>query len=295
MNYLRVLRTTEVTLTHTFYVDGQPADPSAVAVTVRRVADGTTVQNGPATDAAGTGVWTFALQERSELDVLEVEWVGTALAGANVTVLDYVEIVGGFMFSIQDIRDAHKDLVSATTYPAEKLQDARLMAEAEADTLTGEVQVPRFAVAVLDGSGDTDLILDDFRPTKIRAVSYGNPGATRTAFSAAEVAAIALDPAGILIRTDGTYWPVGYQNIWIEYEHGRKFPHPSVRTGALRRTRYWATQTRSGVPETAVQFQVGGIDGTLFRLAVPTEDSTGDPIVDAIYRRYGRGEKVWIA
>lgn len=284
MTFLRVPVSVEITLTKTFYVDEGPDDPSGgVAVTVKRL-DGTEVQSGAATDATGVGVWTFALQERADLDLLKVEWLATGLAGANVTVVDWVEIVGAHFFAIGEVRAIHPDLTTSRFSTAD-LVARRIECEIECEDIRGFAQVPRFARAVVSGTGTSELVVPHFYPRVLRSVAYDG--------AAVGLGSVALRHSGVLIRTDGEVWPAGHQNVIVEYEHGLDFPPETVRRAALRRMRWWATQDKSGIPERAVSWQTAE-GGGVFRLATPGVDWTGDPWVDAIYQR-DRLKRVWIA
>src|SRR5215207_8266692 len=98
MSLVRVLRTAKQTLTHIFSVDEAATDlAGACTVTLKRL-DGTVVETTTAAHP-GVGTYTYSPPAQANLDMLTLDWSGT-LAGAAITIRDYVEIVGGFLFSL---------------------------------------------------------------------------------------------------------------------------------------------------------------------------------------------------
>jgi hypothetical protein len=98
----RIGQLTPGTLSQQWYEDGAVVDPGSVTVGITR-ADGTVlVAAGAATTGSGTGARTYNLTttHTALLDRLTVTWTST-LKG---TLLSYVEVVGGFWFSLAELR-----------------------------------------------------------------------------------------------------------------------------------------------------------------------------------------------
>src|SRR2546421_1634830 len=152
----RVLQNTAAVIQNTFYVDGVPTDATAVTVTITRD-DGTILVNAGATVHGTTGVYTYTLTTAHTglLDSLTAAWTGT-IGGVAQTVKTYVEIVGGFLFSIADAR-ARSTLADTVTYPTANIVAARTWAETEIQNACGISFVPRYASEVLNGSGSQRL------------------------------------------------------------------------------------------------------------------------------------------
>jgi hypothetical protein len=292
MSLIRILVTTEVTLTHTFYVDETPTDASgAVTVTIKRL-DGTTVVSGSATQPGPAGVYAFVVPEQATVDTLTVDWSGS-LAGAIVSVRDYVEVAGGFLFGLAEARAAHPGLANTTDYPSTRLAAKRLEVEQECERICRRAFVPRFNRATLSGN-DTDRLPipnTDGRGSEIRAVRAVSIDGT--AWSAPDVAALGFTDFGIIKRPGGALWPAGTGNIVVEYEHGLDYPPSELSEAAILRLRSRIAMPMSGVPDRAVSFTV--TEGGTFRLSMPGKQLTGVPDVDAVYERHTRQQRAVFA
>lgn len=289
MSLLRVLVTTKVTMSHTFEVDGAPTDAAgAVTVTAKRL-DGTTVASGSATHPE-TGRYTFPLPGQAQLDTLTVDWSGD-VGGATVTVRDYVEIVGGFIFGLGEARI---ELGSeASKYSLETLAAKRIEVEQECERIRRQAQVPRFTRLLLDGSGTDELVVPDLELRALRAASVAErAGGTFVALTAGELAAVAPLRSGVLARDDGGKWPYGRRNVLVEYEYGLDMPGEGIRSAAKLRLRSRLTMNRSAIPDRALSFTTN--EGGTYRLTTAGPRSTGQPDVDAEYLRDAH-ERVWIA
>jgi hypothetical protein len=96
----RILQLTPGTLSQQWYEDGAAVDPGAATVGITR-ADGTIlVAAGTATAGTGTAPRTFNLTttHTALLDRLTVTWTSVTKG----TIVSYVEVVGGFWFSLAD-------------------------------------------------------------------------------------------------------------------------------------------------------------------------------------------------
>lgn len=286
MDLTRVARTAAATLSHTFLVGETPTDSTTTVTVSITDANGTVVATGSATHGA-TGVYTFALPPQANLALLSVAWTAT-ISSATVVETDPVEIVGGFFFSLAEIRAADATLADTVKYPTAALVQARLETEVECEDICERAFVPRYWREQLDGTGTSDVLLGkpDFRTVRAARVAP-TTGATFVPLSAAQLAALALSPDGMLRRTDYAFWTEGLQNVIVEYEFGKDAPPRTLKEAALVRLRSLANKHKTGVPDRAASFTAA--DGGTYRLSMPDRWSTGIPEVDAVYARYALG------
>lgn len=252
-------------------------------------ADGTVVvAAGAATTNPSTGVYEYALAAASNLtlELLTVTW-SVATVGAMFTTL--VEVCGGFVCTIAELRAAETTLADATKYPAATLQRARLEAEAELEWITAVAFVPRYRRITVDGDGSPVLVLVDHEIRSVRSIRSYTDHETYTSFTADELAALRrLDSS--IERTDGDVFDLGVGNIVGEYEHGYDRPPADLKRQFQSRCRWWANQVRSAIPDRATSFtysELGGRSGT-FQLDQASPFKTGMSDVDAAYGRYSR-------
>jgi hypothetical protein len=279
MPLARVLKTAQVTLEHVFYVDLTATDAAgSVTATARRL-DGTLVHTATAAHP-GLGRYTYALPAQAQLDALTVDWVGT-VGGVVVSVRDFVEIVGGFLFGLQEaaVMPPALDLIK---YPAATLAAKRIEVEQQCERICGQAFVPRFARIALSGQGTARLT--------IPRTTFGGHTMLRTlrsvavagvAWSAPDVAAVGLSDTGVLTRPGGALWPAGARNIVIEYEHGLDYPPEEIRTAAMVHLRSRLGMGDTTVPYRAISFS--SAEGGTYRLSTPSKERTGIPDVDAVY------------
>ncbi|MBM0257055.1 hypothetical protein [Micromonospora sp. 4G55] len=185
-----------------------------------------------------------------------------------------MEVVGGFLFELAEVRQEHG--LSLAQHPTEKLIRKRLEVEVECERICGQAFVPRFERAMVESSGTDALLLPRVEVRALRAVSVAG-----TAWSTGDVAAVAVDSAGVLTRPAGV-WPSG--RVVVEYEHGMDMPPEDLRTAAMLRLRSRVNITSSGVPDRAISWSAA--EGGTYRIALPSGERTGIPEVDAAYEGY---------
>lgn len=274
MSVIRVLVTTQVTLSRTFVVDEVPTDAAGdVTVTVKRL-DGTTVDSATATHPGDPGLYRYVLPAQSTVDVLTVDWSGT-VGGSAVTVRDVVEVVGGFLFGLSEARAEHASSLTPQRYSTATLAAKRIWVEQECERICGRAMVPRFARLALDGSGRDALVTPHLLLRTVRAVTVDG-----TAWTAGQLANVVPTDSGVIYLTSGT-WPAGRRNIVVEVEHGEDVPPLEVAEAALTRFRSAVTAGKSNIPDRALSYTV--MQGGVYRLATPAADRTGIPTVDAAY------------
>lgn len=281
MSRQRVLRNKGANIETTFEVGETPTNADgAVTVTITR-ADGTVLANDAATIqvVGSTGKYRYVLAPQANLDRLTVVWTGTFSAVVEKTTT-YVEIVGGFYFSLGQARASDSALSSTTDYPTASIVEIRDEVEDEFEDYTDVAWVRRYRRVTLDGDGGDTLLLPDLFLRRILAASIDG-----TALTQAQIDDIALDDTGEIERKTLGSFKSGDKNIVIAYEHGFDAPPADLRRAALVRLRYRLTSARSAIPDRAVSYVADG--GGNFTIATPGMRGswTGIPEVDVVLKR----------
>ena len=283
----RVRTTAAAQLEHTFVVGETETDSTTTVTVAITDANDTAVQSGNATSAgAGTGRYTITLQPRTELALLTVAWTAT-IDDVVVVETDEVEIVGGRFFTLREGRNSDSTLASTERYPTEALAVALLETEQECEYICDRSFFPRYRREILDGTGTSELALPGHDIREVRAVRVApRVGLDFTDLTADQLAACTVTPDGTLLRTDGTAWTEGRDNVVVEYQVGLAAPPSDLVRAAMTRFRTRLNMPRSGVPERALSFTTA--EGTQYRLDQPGAFKTGLPEVDAVYARYSK-------
>ncbi|MDQ3730314.1 MAG: hypothetical protein M3355_12085 [Actinomycetota bacterium] len=207
----QVLQNAPATIKVAWYENAVLVDPGVVTVTITRD-DGTAIVTNGATVGTGAAQRTYTLStaETAQLDRLTVVW--TSPARGKITT--YVEIVGGFLCTLADIKAP-----LASDPGAEKLAEARTRAETLLEDVCGVAFRPRYAREVFDGSGSDELLLGNPRPLAVSVVKVDG-----TALDAQALSELTLDPAGLLIHPG--LWAAGRRSVEVTYSHG--YPQPFV-------------------------------------------------------------------
>lgn len=289
MTTFRVLRTAKSTLTRTFYLDEQVEDASGnVVVNVTRW-DGTVVQ-GPIV-AVGPDInhgYSFTFQGSDTLDELNVTWAATVGGDAIILDQDVIQVVGGFLLGLGDIRGIDpkfQGTAGIARYPTQDLVDRRIEVEDEFERIAGCAFVPRYARDVLSGTWRSSLKLRWPYLRRVLSLTVGGqPVAQQT------VDSFGQDDLGILRwdawwpGVEGVGWPYGQGNIVVEYEHGMDRPPSDISRVAKLRIKSLLMTTQSPLPDRAERIATTEIG--LVQLAVATRDTTGIPEVDAALARW---------
>ncbi|MGE3620749.1 MAG: hypothetical protein AB7L84_09830 [Acidimicrobiia bacterium] len=260
--------------------DGDLVAAAATVTVAVAKADGTeVVAAGTATTNPSPGLYTYALGAVATLETLTATW--TVAGGASHRTV--VEVCGGFLCSVAELRAAETSLADPTKYPAATLAQARLETEAECEWICDVAFVPRHRRVAVDGDGTSDLAIPDPHVRQVRSVRiYSAPDSYR-AFTAAELAALQIR-SRMIVRSDGAIFDGGVGNVVVEYEHGYDRPPQDLKRQFMQRTRWWVNQVRSGIPDRATRFTVA--DGGTYALDTANPYKTGMPDVDAAYGRY---------
>jgi hypothetical protein len=284
----RVLKTNPVTLSHSWLVGETPTDPTGTTTYTIVDANGDAVTAGNATLVAGEGRTTAVLAGQAVLKHLTVTWAAT-VDGTARSEVDYVEVVGGFYFTTAEGRASDASLADPVKYPPDDIEAARLEVEVECEEICERAFVPRYRRLILDGTGTSDLVLQDAEVRSIRRVAVApTMSGTFTDLTAGELAALAARADRTLRRTDGNVWTEGFRNVVVEYEYGLDRPPVDLVKAAKTRLRTRLNINKSSVPDRAMSFTVA--DGGTYRLSLPGPFTTGIPEVDAAYARYSLRE-----
>ena len=228
----RVLVDTPATISNSWYSDGVIADPGTTTIGIT-AADGTVVQAaGTATTGSGAAARTYALTttHTANLDLLTVTWT-TQNFGVAVT---YVEVVGGFLFSVADAR-AISPLNNTTTYPTAKIVAVRTLVEEAIEDACGVAFVPRYRRETLSGLGEPDLPLGRAQIRSVRTASIDGE-------------ALSSDDLELVLPHSTRYlnyennWDTGYGNVIVGYEHGFDFPPARITRAALMLAKRWLVE-----------------------------------------------------
>lgn len=290
----RALVNQATTVEHTFVVDETPTDSSTTVTYAVTDANGTAVTSGNATLAsAGSGRYTFTLPAQAALKRGTVAWAAT-IGGNATTETTFFEVAGGFFFTLKEGRDSDESLSSSERYPTSDLKTKRAEVEDECEAICDRSFVPRYDRVVLDGSGSNRLVLKHSDPERsiadirsIRRISVApDLDETFVDYTAGQLAGVAPQADGTLIRTDGGTFTEGYRNVVVEFEYGLDRPPSTLVTACLTRFRSRLNLNKSGIPDRASSYSMGEF-GT-YRIIQPGTYETGIPDVDATYSRYSR-------
>jgi hypothetical protein len=281
----RVLRATAATLSwQPQGADGEPADPGTVTVAVTR-ADGTSVvAAGTAVSGSGTNprTYTLTVAQTAALDRLTAVWT---VSGTTVATT-FHDVVGGFYFSVAELRALETSLSSTSDYPLARLLSVRDEVETLFESACGCAFVPRFDTDRVYGwSGSRVLLSRPFirRVRWVRQHHHYTTSPAYTDYTASELTGVTVDQDTVVVLP---YSTAGFESVEFGFEHGMDSPPADVRRAAMQWARLLANQTKSGVPDRATTMQLP--DGGSVTLATPGVGRwhTGVPFVDEVLRRY---------
>lgn len=282
----------------------QVDDGTDVTVDVFDGAGVAVVTGAVATDDSLTGVYSYVLGPRPELDTFAVVWHAT-VGGYLTVATDSLRLVGNRVLTPADIvaddvlqgltatrraevLDAVEDLLADVIgYPAvlEGIRvdwDARRGMFAEAGS--GSLSMTGIGPAGLGagGGGERLVIPGIARPRQVFSLSVNGAAA-----SVETIAGFRPGP-GYLIWSGQNAWPSGHYEMWLS--HGLPYVPGDLRDAAATLARYTAKRKiqtgkmSSLLPERTASLTT---EGAVIVFAVPTpERPTGLPEVDSVLRRY---------
>jgi len=302
----------------------QPTDIEGSRLTVTDVSLGATLTSIdglitlPLTEtltADGSTIWVTvpsltAVDPTGKLDEYTLTWSATnAGTGSTYYWRTRVNYCGGYHFSTAGFRSVHAELL---TYTDEQVQAARAIAEQQLEYVCrlafvrrGEretIRVPDWHVPVFSGviwgpsswsswgSSLTASVPGGREPSNTLRLKWAEPvqiyslSVDGTAWTADQIAALYLHPGGMLIRTDGTYWPAG-SIVKVHYQHGLESIPADLKRASIELTADILRTSDLPTRATSIATDVG-----TFRISLPGRDgtTTGIPEVDAAIARYTR-------
>jgi hypothetical protein len=255
--------------------DGDPQALDAPPGVVVRDGAGLEVDNGTSVKEGATdGVYSYTLPTdvTDVLDTYTLTW--SALIGAvPYTYTTEVEVVGGVMFTIGQLRRWNND-ITATKYPTDRVLEARTYAEQRIETPAMVAFAPRCRRAQVEAMHPRTLLLPDPEVRMVRSIldEDGNP---------VDAADYRLgSTAGALERKSGS-WCGTYD---VVYEHGLDLDaFPIQRAAMMLAVDYLVSSATPGRATSQAT------DEGTFRLTIAGRDGpTGLPEVDAVIEQYGR-------
>lgn len=276
MHVQRIVAGRSATLTHTFYVNGVPADPSpdSATVTITRE-NGTAIVTDSPTAEAGTGIVTYTLTpaQTALIDVLAVRWKATFSAQLQ-QFDDVLEVRGDSLFTVADARNI-KPLDDTTTYPTSTIVAARVLAEMALEDECEIPFAPTYFNAILDGNGQTDLMLPLARPLTVTAATIGGT---------------ALTPSDLGLYPDGRVyysarWLFGRRNVEITGTYGYATPPARVSRACLLLAKRFLVDSPISDRATSLITEDGA---TQFLVTAGVRQAVFDiPECNAVVARYG--------
>jgi hypothetical protein len=247
------------TTSTTFQEDGVTVDPGTVTLTLTRE-DGTVIASGQSTGGTGAAARTFNLTAATHLtvlDLLRLDWT-SATKGVQTS---YVEVVGGFLFTLASLRALNPFTVNGTpnttTYPTADLITARTLAEDALEHACGVAFVPRYFRTKVDGSGGADVLLPP-RPLTVTSVIVGASSASAgTTLTADELADLELYDDGRVYNPTG--WAQGRHNVEIKGSHGYVTPPARVGRAARLLAKRWLVDTPMSDRATSIRNDDGSM------------------------------------
>jgi hypothetical protein len=285
----RVLRNTPATVSVTFYNGSTAAEADGAVTVVAKKADGSTLFSTSATNDPAVGVYKVVIPAQSSLNILTLSWTGS-FSGTPVTVTTDVEIVGGFYFSIGELRSYESAFLNTAKYPDEKLALAREQVEAEFEDICKRAFVPRYwKEDSVETDPDENMIwLEKAEGTKFLAIRQNNIDRLSW-YTSGFFVRDKYSPRGIhvtgdalnLFNYDAFYYPTS-----MEYEYGMSSVPIPIKQKALKRAKMNLLGLSSTIDERALTMVLPDI-GTV-NLATPGQRGaeTGVPDIDVVLQRY---------
>lgn len=244
------------------FLDGLGASPTppidTASYTIRN-SEGVVTSSGTANPTANPSEFWVPLTtvDTAILDRLTITWANPSVGEMSST----VEIVGGFLFSIADLRATSTVLANTTRYTSLALANLRTAVEDALEGELGYALVPRFGTQTF-ASGGSSLRLSPY----LRSVrSASDDGA-------------ALVIGDLDLAYDAVGYVTGYQfygPTTLGFEHGMDAPSPRAQMAGLQLAKSWAITgpiddrtTNFTSPETGITstYATPGFGGSIFGL-----------------------------
>jgi hypothetical protein len=285
----RVLRNTAATVSVTFYNGSSAVEADGVVSVVAKKADGTTLFTTNATNDPAVGVYSVVIPAQSSLTQVTISWTGS-FSGTPVTIQTDVEIVGGFYFSIGELRNYDSALSNTTRFTDAALVEARDYVEAEFEDICKRAFVPRYwREDSLEIDYDENMVwLEKPEPIKFLSIKQ-NAADLLNYYTSGSLVKDKNSPRGIhvintavnLFNYNTLYYPIS-----VEYEYGLTSVPIPIKRKALKRAKMLLLGQNSTIDERALTMILPDIGSV--NLATPgvRGSQTGVPDIDVVLSRY---------
>ena len=277
-------------------------DGALVAVTGQltvKIYDGANTLLATQTPTCTNGVFstTIAASLLPKLDTYTLVWGGTANGNAAEW-RTTLEVCGGYLFEIADLRTFDRAFADTNKYPTALLRKVRTWVEQTLEspragnvafvprgrrlTMSGNSpDLNRGYYPLLYGNDYRELIVPNFFVRSLYSASINSVALTDT-----ELAGVSIVD-NVLYRSAGVQWPAwpyGKNNLTFHYTHGYEAAPGAITRAALILAREYLIQ--SDLPGRATATSIGD---QMFRLTIAGRDGvTGIPDVDAAIQQWGR-------
>jgi len=285
----RVLRNTAATVSVTFYNGTTAVEADGAVTVVAKKANGSTLFSTTATNQPAVGVYSVVIPAQANLNILTLTWTGS-FTGTPVSIQSEVEIVGGFLFSLGELRAYESAFTNTTKYPDSVLADARAQVEAEFEDICHRAFVPRYwREDSLETDPDEWMIWTEKPEANVFTGLAQSGQDLLSYYTNGYLVRDKHSPRGIHVTNYATnlfnYDPL-YYPISAEYEYGLKQVPIPIHTKALKRAKQFLLGLKSTIDERATTMLLPDIGQV--NLATPGErgSETGVPDIDVVLRRY---------
>lgn len=268
----------------TVYVDGTATDLDADPTYTVTGADGTEIVASTTASKQSTGTYRASIPQPTAVDLYTVAWDGD-LSSSSWSATTYVEVIGAWLFTIDDLRTFHNsDLASTSTYTTDDIADMRLLITDEFEHICGVSFVGRYEREDVAGTGTRSLDVSKKKISSILECTIGS--ATQTTSN------LVPDPLLPVVHHKTTVFTSATAddpfNVTIAYQHGYDTPPADVTRAALilAHNRLQKDVTGQGVPYAASSWNDGTGQYVTFGANDKTGRWTGLPQVDSVLRRY---------
>lgn len=262
------------TVGYVFERDGQPADPAPDSAVVTITAqDGTVIVNAGIADDDGTGAFIYELPpaDNTRLGVLTLDWTAE-FDGYAQTKRTYLQVVGGFYFSVGEFRNRYSDDAAAAALTFDQIADARATAEEIIEGLDAEEGCHQAFVLrseTFDLPGAHRMTIPRYRVRSVDAVTVDGENE---------------DPELLWLDGNSVCGVRARGPVLVTVTHGWDAPPTRIKDAAILLAYHRAA--KGPIDDRAI----GRVspDGTLINLSTPGMRGavTGIPEVDAAIRAY---------
>lgn len=279
----QIRRNRAETLSVQFYDDGTATDPGTVTIGITDEAGTEIVSSGTSTTGSGSDAREYELSAQSDLNRLTVTWTSDTYG----EFVDYIEVVGEFLFTIREARTFDGSALENTShYPTADIQETRARITDEFEHVMGVSHIPRYnRQDKLFGRDSDILFLPDIHVTDVRKVEYkGDGDTTWSEFDSDDLDDLAIEHGGVVRRRTHGDWESDTE-YRVTYEYGYDVPPLPIKRAALRLLVSYLGATRSSWDPRATSMST---EAGVISIATPGRAGSifGLPEVDAIIQRY---------